>query len=81
MIGVLTGGRGEVNTYGIFTKVLHVRGIYVGSRRMFEQLLRALMVTGVRPVIDRVFSFDQTREAYQHLASGSHFGKVVVRVG
>ncbi|MGE4054347.1 MAG: NAD(P)-dependent alcohol dehydrogenase [Vicinamibacterales bacterium] len=81
LIGVLTGGRGEVNTYGVFAKVLHVRGIYVGSRRMFERLIRALTATGVRPVIDRVFPFDQAREAYQHVASGSHFGKVVVRVG
>lgn len=81
LIGVLTGGRGEVNTSSIFTKVLHVRGIYVGSRRMFEQLIRALTVTGVRPVIDRVFPFDKARDAYEHLASGSHFGKVVVRVG
>jgi NADPH:quinone reductase-like Zn-dependent oxidoreductase len=81
LIGVLTGGRGEVSTSGVFQKVLHVRGIYVGSRRMFERLIRALVATGVRPVIDRVFPFREARDAYQYLSSGSHFGKVVIRLG
>jgi NADPH:quinone reductase-like Zn-dependent oxidoreductase len=79
-IGALTGARGEVNTFGIFQKSLIVRGIYVGSRRMFEALNRAIVTTGLRPVIDRVFPFDDARAAYDHLASGAHFGKVVIRV-
>src|SRR3954468_24404896 len=79
-IGALTGARGEVNTFGIFQKSLKVRGIYVGSRRMFEALNRAIITTGLQPVIDRVFPFDAARAAYDHLASGAHFGKVVVSV-
>lgn len=81
LLGVLTGVKGEVNTYGIFHKGLHVRGIYVGSRSMFEDLNRALSATAIRPIIDRVFPFGEARAAYEHLASGSHFGKVVIRVG
>ena len=42
LLGVLTGTKGEVNTYGLFQKALHVRGVYVGSLRMFEALNRAL---------------------------------------
>ena len=34
----------------------------------------------MKPVVDRVFSFDEARAAYAHLASGGHFGKVVIRV-
>ena len=34
----------------------------------------------MQPVVDRVFTFDQAREAYRHMASGSHFGKVVIAV-
>jgi NADPH:quinone reductase-like Zn-dependent oxidoreductase len=80
LLGVLTGTRGEVNTYGVFHKGLHVRGIYVGSGRMFESLNRALSATLLHPVVDRVFGFDEVRAAYEHLASGAHFGKVVIRV-
>ena len=80
LLGVLTGVKGEVNTYVLFQKGLHVRGVYVGSGRMFESLNRAMAVNAIHPVIDRVFPFDEARAAYEHLASGAHFGKVVIRV-
>jgi NADPH:quinone reductase-like Zn-dependent oxidoreductase len=80
LLGVLTGGRGEINTYGVFHKALHVRGIYVGSRSMFEGLNRALSSTGLQPVVDREFPFDEVPAAYEYLASGAHFGKVTIRI-
>jgi NADPH:quinone reductase-like Zn-dependent oxidoreductase len=81
ILGVLTGTRGEINTYDIFHKALRVHGVYVGSVRMFEGLTRALGSHVLTPVVDRVFAFGDARGAYEYLASGQHFGKVVVRVG
>jgi NADPH:quinone reductase-like Zn-dependent oxidoreductase len=80
ILGVLTGTKGEVSTYGIFHKNLRVVGIYVGSVAMFEGLLRALETAKIDPIIDRTFSFGEAKEAYAHLASGAHFGKVVIKV-
>jgi NADPH:quinone reductase-like Zn-dependent oxidoreductase len=80
ILGVLTGVRGEVNTYGVFHKTLRVAGVYVGSVAMFEGLLRALETARIEPIIDRTFGFGEVKQAYEHLASGAHFGKVVVRV-
>ena len=76
ILGVLTGTAGQVNTYAIFHKGIRVHGVYVGSVRMFEALNRVR----IEPIVDRVFAFDEARAAYEHLASGKHFGKVVVRV-
>ncbi|TMQ11259.1 MAG: NAD(P)-dependent alcohol dehydrogenase [Deltaproteobacteria bacterium] len=81
LLGVLTGLRGEVNTYGVFHKSLRVCGIYVGSVAMFEGLIRALEARQIEPVIDKSFGFGEARDAYAYLASGAHFGKVVIRVG
>lgn len=80
VIGVLTGIKGEVNTFGLFHKSLTARGITVGSRRVFEALTRAIRAVQLHPVIDRVFDFEDARAAYEHVASGAHFGKVVIRV-
>ena len=80
MLGVLTGTRGSVDLHAVFHKRITVHGVYVGSVRMFESLLRALETQRIAPVIDRTFSFGEARAAYEHLASGKHFGKVVVRV-
>jgi len=79
LIGVLTGG-GEVDPRMIFLKSVRVQGIYVGSRKMFEEMNRAIEGSGMRPVIDRVFGFEQTIEAMRYMESGSHFGKVCIRI-
>ncbi len=76
LIGVLTGG--EINPSIILQKSIVLRGIYVGSRAMFEAMNRALAQSHFRPVIDKTFAFDEAADAYRHLESGTHFGKVVI---
>jgi NADPH:quinone reductase-like Zn-dependent oxidoreductase len=34
----------------------------------------------LKPVVDRVFPFEEARAAYEYQASGAHFGKVVIAV-
>ncbi|MBC7978698.1 MAG: NAD(P)-dependent alcohol dehydrogenase [Myxococcales bacterium] len=80
ILGVLTGTRGEISTYGVFHKALRVAGVYVGSVAMFEGLVRALEANQIDPIIDRTFGFAEAKEAYAHLASAAHFGKVVIRI-
>jgi NADPH:quinone reductase-like Zn-dependent oxidoreductase len=80
ILGILTGTQGPIDTRSIFYKNLRVHGVYVGSVAMFQSLVRALERSKLEPVIDRVFAFSEARAAYEHLASGTHFGKVVVRV-
>jgi NADPH:quinone reductase-like Zn-dependent oxidoreductase len=79
LIGVLSGG-GEVDPRPVLMKNIRLQGIYVGSRLMFENMNRAITLHKLKPVIDRVFSFDQAIEAYKHMESGSHFGKIVIQV-
>jgi NADPH:quinone reductase-like Zn-dependent oxidoreductase len=78
LIGILSGV-GEVNPVPILMKGVRVQGIYVGSREMFENMNRAITLHQMKPVVDRVFPFSQTREALRHMESGSHFGKIVIR--
>lgn len=79
VIGYVGGGEGLINPLDIFRRRATVRGIPAGSRQSFEALLRALVATGTRPVIDRVFAWTEAREALKHLESGRHVGKVVLR--
>jgi NADPH:quinone reductase-like Zn-dependent oxidoreductase len=51
----------------------------VGSRGQFERMNAAIAAHRLQPIIDREFAFDDARAAYQHLESGAHFGKVVIR--
>jgi NADPH:quinone reductase-like Zn-dependent oxidoreductase len=78
VIGVLTGVAGTVPIGLIGIQTLSVRGIFVGSVAMFEAMNRAIAVHQLRPVIDRVFPFEQSADALRYLQSAQHFGKIVI---
>lgn len=79
LIGVLSG-QGQIDPLPILMKGVRVQGVNVGSREMFEAMNQAISAHKLRPVVDRVFPFEQAREAYRYLESGAHFGKVVVKL-
>ena len=63
-----------------FGNYVSIRRIAVGSRTDFETMNRALAAHRLRPVIDRVFPFDEAPEAYRYFRDGNPFGKVVVKL-
>jgi NADPH:quinone reductase-like Zn-dependent oxidoreductase len=77
VIGLLSG-MAEVDPMPILRRNLRVQGLYVGNRQMFEAMNRAIEAGGLKPVIDKVFPFAQARDAYRHLKSQNHFGKIVI---
>jgi NADPH:quinone reductase-like Zn-dependent oxidoreductase len=82
VIGGVSGcGETAIKPLSLIPTAKHLSGIYVGSRRMLEDMNALVDAARIRPVIDQVFEFDQAAAAYSHMAAGKHFGKVVVRVG
>ncbi|KAJ3511573.1 hypothetical protein NLJ89_g4022 [Agrocybe chaxingu] len=59
-----------------------LRGIQIGSVAQFEDMNRLITANPsvTRPVVDKVFAFEKAIEAYAHLESQKHVGKVVIRV-
>lgn len=80
IIGVLAGAVTELNVTSVLMRGLRLQGVLVGSREHFEDLNRALAHHRLRPVLDRTFDFGDAPAAFRYLATGRHFGKVVVRV-
>ena len=82
VIGVLSGGgAAELSIIHMLMGHVRLQGITVASRDDHEAMGRFLELTGLKPVIDRSFAFEELPQALAHMASGSHFGKIVVRVG
>ncbi len=79
LIGALNMS-GEFNPIPIFMKGIRMQGIFIGSRQMFEQMNAKIESSGLKPVIDSVFDFDQAKEALNYMESGSHFGKIVIKI-
>ena len=79
MIGNLSGNVTEVNLVQILMQNVRIQGVLVGSRDTFEAMNRAIALHELRPVIDRVFTFEEARQAFGHMASDSHFGKICIK--
>ena len=80
LIGILTGASGAITPTDIMRKSITLKGIYVGSRVMFDDMNRAIAAHGLKPVIDRTFAFEDARDAYRCMRAAQHFGKLVIEV-
>jgi len=80
LIGGLTGFEGSMDVGALTGRLGTLTSIYVGSREDFEAMNAFIARHKLKPVIDREFSFDEAPAAFAYLESGSHFGKVVIRL-
>lgn len=80
IIGVLAGV-GQIDPRPIIGRAIRLQGIYVGSCELFAAMNRAVVEASLKPVIGRTFTFEEAKQAYDYQASGSHFGKIVIKAG
>lgn len=76
-IGFLGGPEIKLSAVPMMLKRATIQGISVGHRQAFEDMNRAIDAHGIKPVIDRTYSFENAHAAFEHLEGGP-FGKVVV---
>lgn len=79
-IGFLSTENPGIDFFQLKTSGASFRNITVGDRSGLLELVRVVTSAGLKPVIDRVFGFDEARAAFAHLESGAHMGKVVIRL-
>jgi putative PIG3 family NAD(P)H quinone oxidoreductase len=81
--------RAEVNFAPVLTKRLTLaattlRGRTPDQKRAIRDALLGevwpLLGTGIRPVIDRVFPWEQARQAHEFMAKTGHIGKILLQV-
>jgi NADPH:quinone reductase-like Zn-dependent oxidoreductase len=80
IIGALSGVSTELNLLNMVFKNVHTHGITVGTREDHEAMNHFFAEHKIHPVIDKEVSFDQGAEAIIGIASGNHFGKIVVNI-
>ncbi|KAJ6512302.1 hypothetical protein DFH09DRAFT_1374279 [Mycena vulgaris] len=85
LVGYLEGLEGDPPA-SMFLTVLRkrakIQGISVGSKADFQNLNNWLDEKGVKltPVIGKVFAFNDSKAAFDYLYSGTHVGKVVIKI-
>lgn len=83
IIGFLGGAKAEKEPSFLeaLTNICTVRGVYVGSRALMEEMVRAVEANDIKPVVDeKVFTLEQAKEAYQYQWDQKHFGKLCISI-
>ena len=80
LIGVLAGREGDSSPHALMLKSGKLQGIFVGNRVMFEAMNRAMSINKMKPVVDKVFPFDEALAAYNYQLQKKHFGKIVISI-
>ncbi|KAI2466916.1 NAD(P)-binding protein [Annulohypoxylon bovei var. microspora] len=81
IIGFLGGAQPKATLLDTLTHICTARGVYVGSKELMEDMVNAIEVNDIHPVVDKeVFDFAKTKEAYEYMWDRKHFGKLVIKI-
>jgi NADPH:quinone reductase-like Zn-dependent oxidoreductase len=77
-VGRLSDAASKIDINLLYNSVATLRVIFAGSRAQFIAMNRAITVNRLKPIIDRVFPFDDVIGAFRYYEGGENFGKVVI---
>ena len=79
--GATSGPLVETDLRRMFWNQWTLMGSTMGNDREFEAMLAAFTAGRIAPALDSVFTLEHGKAAFERLASGDHFGKIVILVG
>jgi len=80
-VGMLDRTASALDIRALYTAIARLRVVAAGNRAQFIAMNRAISVAKLKPVIDRVFAFDELPAAFRYYESNQPLGKVVIRHG
>ena len=81
LVGLLGSGDKPVDMLRALWSQCIVRGVLLGSKAMFRDMVAFCEQKNVQPALDDVvFGLDRAREAYERLEKQQHFSKVVIKI-
>ncbi|MDJ0690676.1 MAG: NAD(P)-dependent alcohol dehydrogenase [Xenococcaceae cyanobacterium MO_188.B32] len=78
VVGLLDGMKATIDILSLIHQQATIRGLEVGGTHQFAAMNREIESLDIHPVVDRIFPFEQTQEAFEYLEQSLHFGKVVI---
>jgi NADPH:quinone reductase-like Zn-dependent oxidoreductase len=77
-VGILEGFGAEVNLSLMIHRQIQIKTVMVGSRKMQEDMVKAINASGIKPVIDTTFPLSKLADGFRHQIANKHFGKIVI---
>lgn len=79
--GATTEDNVDFNLRNFFYGQYQLFGSTMGSREELREMLKFMKEKEMRPVVDQVFSLENTQDALDYLKEGKQFGKVALNIG
>jgi NADPH:quinone reductase-like Zn-dependent oxidoreductase len=80
LCGVTTGSKAESDLRTLYWNQLTIMGSTMGSAEDFRQMLRAVTVNKLKPVVDKIFRLARARSALERMETGRQFGKIALLI-
>lgn len=80
LCGVTTGPRAETDLRTVYWNQLNLMGSTMGSNEDFRQMIRAVTVNKLKPIVDTVMPLEKAREAMERMETAGQFGKIALRI-
>jgi len=80
LCGVTTGAKADTDLRSFYWNQLSAMGSTLGSAEDFRQMLRAVTVNKLKPVVDAAFPLEKVREAMERMETAGQFGKIALRI-
>lgn len=80
VVGILSGTESTIQIRHLLRRQIEMRGIFMESSEELQRFMNAVEALNLRSHVDKVFSFEQAKEAYKYLEGQHHIGKVVINV-
>ncbi|UIR57886.1 NAD(P)-dependent alcohol dehydrogenase [Sphingobacterium sp. SRCM116780] len=79
IIGFMSGNKITIDVFPLIMNYVRLQGYSVGHAEELRELVNAIEKNSIKPVVGRVYSIEQTQEAFHRLKSGDAFGKIIIK--
>ncbi|KKO89247.1 hypothetical protein AAW12_24390 [Sphingobacterium sp. Ag1] len=78
LVGFMSGSKLSFDVFPLIMNYIRLQGYSVGNAQELADLVNAIEKNNLKPVIDSVYTIEQTQEAFKKLKSGNAFGKIII---
>ncbi|CAM2858348.1 NAD(P)-dependent alcohol dehydrogenase [Chryseobacterium flavum] len=79
LVGFMSGSKLSFDVFPLIMNYIRLQGYSVGNAQELGDLINGIEKNNLKPVIDSIYTLEQTQEAFQKLKSGKAFGKIVIK--
>jgi len=80
LVGFLTGDEISIKLSTVIMNYIRLQGNSVGNSQDLTAFVNAIEINNFKPIIDKIYPVEEIQQAFNYLATGKAFGKIIVKM-